>query len=448
MLVTCVKNFPERRGVMLGLLKGFVGLSGAIMTQLYIAIYGHDTNSLVLLIAWFPSIISLIFVYTIREIKAVKHPNEFRVFVQFLCVTVLLAIFLTVLVFVQKRVRFHQSAHIAIVSAILALLFVPLLISIREELLLWNLNKRTIPTNPFTRIRIENNPQTTTTPIPSSNQTQFSSCFANIFNKPERGEDYTVLQAIFSIDMLILCSTMLIGVGASLTAIDNLGQIGESQGYPSETINSFISLVSIFNFTGRIFSGFVSEILLEKFKFPRPLMLTLILLISCIGHLLVAFPFEDSLFVASIIIGFSMGSQVPLHFAMISEIFGLKHYSTLFNFGQLSCPIGSYILNVMVTGKMYDKVAQLGSNPNKFHCAGSHCYEQSFLILGGLTFIVAMISLVLVMRTRDFYRGDIYKKFREDMESLKTEVEFYKVNEKRTRIGNLLVDKHTINFKR
>uniref|UniRef100_A0A9I9CKD3 Protein NUCLEAR FUSION DEFECTIVE 4-like n=1 Tax=Cucumis melo TaxID=3656 RepID=A0A9I9CKD3_CUCME len=451
-LVTCVKNFPERRGVMLGLLKGFVGLSGAIMTQLYIAIYGHDTKSLILLIAWFPSIVSLIFVYTIREIKFVKHPNEFRVFVQFLCVTVLLALLLTALIFVQKRVHFDQSAHIAIVAAILALLFVPLLIAIREEVVIWNLNKRTPISNPFIRIGIESSQPKPPIHSPSTPQhplqTQPTSCFSNIFNKPERGEDYTVLQAIFSIDMLIICSTMLIGVGASLTAIDNLGQIGEAQGYPSETINLFVSLISISNFTGRIFSGFVSEILLEKFQFPRPLMLTLILLISSLGHLLVAFPFDDSLYLASIIIGFSMGSQVPLHFAMISEIFGLKHYSTLFNFGQLSCPIGSYILNVMVTGKLYDEVARIGSNPNKSHCVGTHCYEQSFLILAGLTFIVAMISLILVQRTREFYRGDIYKKFKEDMETLKTEVEFYRVDEKRTRIGNLLVDKHSINFKK
>uniref|UniRef100_A0A0A0LSK3 Uncharacterized protein n=1 Tax=Cucumis sativus TaxID=3659 RepID=A0A0A0LSK3_CUCSA len=455
-LVTCVKNFPERRGVMLGLLKGFVGLSGAIMTQFYIAIYGHDTKSLVLLLAWFPSLISLLFVYTIREIKSVKHPNEFRVFIQFLCVTVLLTILLTVIIFIQKRIHFDQSAHIAIVAAILALLFVPLLIAIREEVVLWNLNKRTRISNPFTRIKIEtsqtnspvDSPSTSQHPHPHPPQTQPTSCFSKIFNKPERGEDYTVLQAIFSIDMLIICFTMMIGVGASLTAIDNLGQIGEAQAYSSETINLLVSLMSIFNFAGRIFSGFVSEILLEKFQFPRPLMLTLILLISCLGHLLVAFPFDDSLYVASIIIGFSMGSQVPLHFAMISEIFGLKHYSTLFNFGQLSCPIGSYILNVLVTGKLYDEVARIGSNPNMLHCVGTHCYERSFLILAGLTFMVAMVSLILVKRTREFYRGDIYKKFREDMETLKTEVEFYRVDEKKTRIGNLLVDKHSIHFKK
>ncbi|KAB1226776.1 putative transporter MCH1 [Morella rubra] len=425
-LVTCVKNFPESRGVMLGLLKGFVGLSGAVMTQLYLAIYGNDAESLILLIAWFPAALSVIFVYTIRTMKVVRQPNELRVFYHFLYVSIVLALFLLAMLISQKLVVFSRAAYAGSATVIWFMLFVPLFIAVREELVLWNLKKQ--PINPQTQV-IVLEPQATeakeTAPPANFSATQDEnkeiSCFANICNKPERGEDYSILQALLSMDMCILFLATLCGLGSSLTAVDNLGQIGESLGYPTRTVSTFVSLVSIWNYFGRVFSGFVSEDLLVRYKIPRPLMMTLVLLLSCIGHLLIAFPVPGSVYVASIIIGFSFGAQLPLLFAIISELFGLKYYSTLFNCGQVASPLGSYILNVKVTGFLYDRealkeLAKKGldrSSVKELTCIGTHCYRLSFIILAAVTFFGALVSLILVVRTRAFYRGDIYKKFRE-----------------------------------
>uniref|UniRef100_A0A5B7AL14 Uncharacterized protein n=1 Tax=Davidia involucrata TaxID=16924 RepID=A0A5B7AL14_DAVIN len=430
-LVTSVRNFPEGRGIMLGLLKGFTGLSGAILTQLYLAVYGNDSKSIILLIAWLPAAVSLVFVYTIRAMEVVKHPNQHRVFFHFLYVSIVLALFLMAMTIAQKLIAFSQRAYAASATVVCVMLFVPLFISIREELVVWNQMKQPI-INP-TKISIEHpskDEESKPTNANAEEKPNATSCFANIFNKPERGEDYTILQALLSTDMIILFLATFCGLGSSLTAVDNLGQIGESLGYPLKTIKSFVSLLSIWNYFGRIFSGFVSEALLAKYRFPRPLMMTLVLFLSSIGHLLIAFPVTGSVYAASVIIGFSFGAQLPLIFAIISEIFGLKYYSTLFNCGQIASPLGSYILNVKLTGPLYDRealkeLARKGvarSSVKELICMGTQCYRLPFIILASITAFGALISLILVVRTREFYRGDIYRKFREQAEAAEAEM--------------------------
>ncbi|KGN64786.1 protein NUCLEAR FUSION DEFECTIVE 4 [Cucumis sativus] len=429
-LVTCIQNFPESRGAMMGLLKGFTGLSGAILTEIYRAVYADDATALILLIGWLPAAISVVFVFTIRRLRSERQPNEKRVFYHFLYISIGLAVFIMIMNIVQKKVQFNHTAYASSATVICVFLFLPLLVVIREELRIWNTKKSTsVPIEspqpkPIDEPKIiteeskqitEIQKQNLATPPPES-------CFSNICQKPPRGDDYTILQALLSIDMFVLFVATFCGLGTSLTAVDNLGQIGESLGYPLKTVSSFVSLVSIWNYFGRIFAGFVSESLLARFKFPRPLMMTLVLLLSCVGQLLIAFPVPGSVYIASVIIGFSFGAQLPLLFAIISELFGLKYFSTLFNCGQIASPLGSYILNVKVAGMLYDMEAlkQLKekgldrSAVKELICMGKQCYRKSFSITAIVTFVGAMVSLVLVMRTREFYKGDIYKKFREE----------------------------------
>ncbi|CAN4120386.1 unnamed protein product [Withania somnifera] len=441
-LVTSVRNFPESRGNMIGLLKGFTGLSGAIMTQLYLAVYGNDAKSLILLIAWLPAAISVVFVYTIREMRVVKQPNQLRIFYYCLAIAIVLALFLMVMTLVERAVTFSHSAYVGTATMACALLFLPLLVFVREELDVFR--RKNMPIDP-PRIATEHPPvvqdkedKSITSEIKKEGTNNLK-CFwfVDIFlNKPERGEDYSILQALLSTDMLVLFIATFCGLGTSLTAVDNLGQIGESLGYPTTAIKSFVSLLSIWNFFGRIFSGFVSEALLVNYKFPRTVMMTLVLLSSCIGLLLIAFPFPGSVYVASVIIGFSFGAQLPLLFSIISELFGLKYYSTLFNCGQLASPLGSYILNVKVTGPLYDRealkdLAKKGltrSSVKELTCIGNQCYRQAFIILASVAFFGALASLILVARTRKFYKSDIYKKFREQAEA--TEAEMASTNNK------------------
>ncbi|KZV28469.1 hypothetical protein F511_03272 [Dorcoceras hygrometricum] len=367
-LVTCVKNFPESRGIVIGLLKGFTGLSGAIITQLYHAFYGNNTKDLIFLIGWLPAAVNCFFLRTVRLMKLVRQENEQKIFYHLLYISLSLAGVLMLLIILQNSIAFSRPAF----AATRVQYSGPPLVAGRVQ-----------PTGKRRRL------QHTASPL-------------------QHRHDHTI-------------HSRHIRIGGTLTAIDNLGQMGKALGYPDKSVTTFVSLVSIWNYLGRVASGFSSEILLAKYKFPRPLMLTFVLLLSCVGHLLIAFGVPHSLYLASVIIGFCFGAQWPLIFAIISELFGLKYYSTLYTLGGGASPLGAYILNVKITGHLYDKealrqLAAKGLERKKgedLSCTGVECYKLAFLIITAATLVGCFVSLILVLRTRKFYKGDIYKKFRE-----------------------------------
>jgi Nodulin-like len=430
-LVTCVKNFPESRGVVLGLLKGFVGLSGAIFTQLYLAFYGTDSKSLVLLIAWLPAAISAVFLRTIRIMKPARPENEMKTFCSILYISLALAIYLMVAIILQKRFSFNHAEYGVSSAVVLFLLFLPIAVVIREEIQSYR-NKTQLPqNNPQPQIEQISGTNDTISKLTTSNDSPVEAKsgllprIVRTFKSPKHGEDYTILQALVSIDMIILFVATVFGVGGTLTAIDNMGQIGESLGYPQRSIATFVSLISIWNYAGRVASGFGSEILLSKYKLPRPTLFAVVLVVSSIGHLLIAFGVPGSLYIASVVVGFCFGAAMPLILGIISELFGLKYYSTLYNFGGMASPVGSYLLNVRVAGRLYDQEAErqnrklAGSSVKALTCIGVQCYKRAFLIITAVTVASAAVMLVLAWRTKEFYSGDIYAKFREGLDSEK-----------------------------
>ncbi|CAD6267836.1 unnamed protein product [Miscanthus lutarioriparius] len=427
-LVACVKNFPESRGIVIGLLKAFVGLSGAIYTQLYLAIYGDDAASLVLLVAWLPAAFNIFTVYTIRVLPYARRSDGGKPyntpFYHFLYLSLALASYLLVMIVVEKQVQFSHAAYVVTSTALLIILFSPVGVVVREEYKAVSQLEESLQNPPAIAVEEpkassadggKDGDESSSSP-PLCGGGGMCRCLTNMFKPPALGEDYSIMQALVSVEMLVLFVISVFGIGGTLTAIDNMAQIGQSLGYPAKSINTFVSLISIWNYAGRAGAGYISEFLLVRYRMPRPLVLTAVLLVSCIGHLFIAFGVSQSLYAASVIIGFCFGAQWPLLFAIISEVFGLKYYSSLFNFGSAASPAGAYVLNVIITGRMYDAeatrqhggVAAVGDKI----CKGVVCFKRPFLIITGVTFAGALVSLVLVWRTRNFYRGDIYAKFK------------------------------------
>ncbi|KAE8652746.1 hypothetical protein Csa_013958 [Cucumis sativus] len=142
-MVTSVVNFPDRRGIILGLLKGYVGIGGVTLTQIYLGLYGpKDPSNLVLLFAWLPSTLILVLSFSIRLIRIRKHPEELKVFYHFLYAFVILALFILFSTIAQKEVAFSRGGYRNGAAVIIVLLFLPLVIVCREEHLLYKLNKQ------------------------------------------------------------------------------------------------------------------------------------------------------------------------------------------------------------------------------------------------------------------------------------------------------------------
>jgi hypothetical protein len=311
-VVTNVKIFPNTRGVVIGLLKGFLGLSGAILTQVFYAVYPNNPSSYLLLISWLPVVVSVLLMGVIRVLPASKEDNA--VFKDFSTIATCLAAYLT-LVIIIENVWSDQAWLMLVLCVLLLGFFLSLFVVVIKAELKESyadskqsvVRGQDLITEPLLSDeegrnsdsgfsenqpsdihgKVDRSGSSTDPEIGPNMHDTFSSGqnedvekpsetgSAGLVDKsgsrgPHRGEDHTLSQAVFSLDFWLLVAAMFCSMGSGTTAIDNMGQIGASLGYKQVDINTFISLISIWNFVGRFGAGLVSELLLHQRGLARP----------------------------------------------------------------------------------------------------------------------------------------------------------------------------------
>ncbi|OIV99555.1 hypothetical protein TanjilG_17365 [Lupinus angustifolius] len=391
-LVTCIRNFRRNRGPVSGILKGFVGLSTAIFTNICSALFSDDPASFLLMLSIVPFAVSLSGIFFLREIPAVKYTTaseeneEARYFGVFNGLAVVIAIYLLIFGFLPNPTPLVSTAFAVVLLLMLAL---PL----------------GIPVYSFFKDRFEPvldmEEQGVNEPLLENEENvNESDDGEKTKTRVKVGEEHTIIEALSSVDFWIMFVSFLCGVGTGLAVQNNLGQIGLALGYTD--VSLFVSLISIFGFFGRIISGTVSEHFIKKAGTPRPLWNAASQILMAVGYILLAMAMPGSLYIGSVIVGLCYGVRLAITVPTASELFGLKYYGLIYNILILNLPLGSFLFSGLLAGILYDREATAipgGGNT----CVGGHCYRLVFVVMTGACVVGFVLDILLYIRTKNAY---------------------------------------------
>ncbi|KAL0424194.1 UNVERIFIED_CONTAM: hypothetical protein Sradi_0954200 [Sesamum radiatum] len=450
-LVSCVQNFPKSRGPVVGILKGFAGLGGAILTQIYAVMHSPDHASLIFMVAVGPTMVVIALMFIVRPVGGHKQirPSDGFSFSVIYGVCLVLASYLMGVMLVEDLVDLSHTVIIILTVILFVILLIPILIPVAlsfsweprtsmEEALLPESQKEGPSKSEdrdediiFSEIEDEKPNEVDLLPA-SERQKRIAQLQAKLAQaaadgavrikkrRPHRGEDFTLMEALIKADFWLIFFSLLLGSGSGLTVIDNLGQMSQSLGYDNTHV--FVSMISIWNFLGRVGGGYFSEKIVRDYAYPRPIAMAGAQVIMAVGHFFFAMGWPGAMYVGTLLVGLGYGAHWAIVPAAASELFGLKKFGALYNFLTLANPAGSLVFSGLIASSIYDREAEKqahGRHPGQrsllssfssfvflddpLKCDGAICFFLTSMIMSGLCIIAVVLSMILVYRTKTVY---------------------------------------------
>lgn len=386
-LVTCIRNFRKNRGPVSGILKGYVGLSTAIFTDLCSALFADDPAKFLLMLATVPFLICTAAIFFLREVPPSATAEEEQDEVKYFGVVNAIAVVIAVYLLAFDLTAPHGRVFAAV---LLVLLASPLGIPIRLKIKNWTRGNWKLLADVETSAAVE--------PLLGGEEVEESGEARR--RAPEIGEEHTIMEAVKTVEFWVLFVSFLCGVGTGLAVMNNMGQMGLALGYADVSI--FVSLTSIWGFFGRILSGSISEYFIKRGGTPRPVWNAASQVLMALGYITLAMALPGSLYVGSIVVGICYGVRLAVTVPTASELFGLKYYGLIYNILILNLPLGSFLFSGLLAGFLYDAEAtQVAGGGNT--CVGAHCYRLVFIVMAVACAVGFGLDVLLSIRTRGLY---------------------------------------------
>lgn len=407
-LVTCIRNFRRNRGPVSGILKGYVGLSTAIFTDVCAALFYDDAASFLVMLAVVPFAVCLVAAVFLHESPPASTSSEEKEETQFFwvfnAVAVVVAVYLLAYDFIPSPSAVFSEAFSAILMVLLASpLGVPAYIYFK--------NRSGPGSDVEGQVGENTEPLLAAAAAAAKEGEDKAEEVAAVAVEEEEvvevkrgqpliGEEHTIVEALKTIDFWVLFVSFLCGVGTGLAVQNNMGQIGLALGYSDVSI--FVSLISIWGFFGRIVSGTVSEYFIKKAGTPRPLWNAAAQILMVFGFVILALALPGSLYIGSILVGICYGIRIAISVPTASELFGLKYYGLIYNILILNLPLGSFLFSGLLAGILYDMEA-IPTAGGGNTCVGAHCYRTTFVVMAVACIIGFGLDILLSIRTKSVY---------------------------------------------
>ncbi|KAH9311510.1 hypothetical protein KI387_026545 [Taxus chinensis] len=456
-LVTNMRNFPFSRGTLAGILKGYVGLSAAVYTEIYIGVAEKDSVKLLIFLTVGLPAACLLLMYFVRPCTPAlaEDSEEHGYFIFIQAMSIVLAFYLLTTALIDDLFSLDKNLISKIFLAftfliLLAPIGIPIKLTclaikdnrygdvqkslhletgrIEEPLLVTEGNVST--SKPVANESLLESPSSENlqSNMPDENGTERENIYLCVAHpsfmedtdleillaegegavrkkrKPRRGEDFKLRQALVKADFWLLFIVYFCGVGSGVTVLNNLAQIGIAEGLDDVTI--LLSLFSISNFIGRLGGGAVSEYFVRLKAMPRTVWMTVSQAIMIGAHLLFASDITGSLCAGCVLLGICYGVQFSVMVPTASELFGLKHFGMIYNFLSIGNPLGALFFSGLLAGYIYDIEAAEQSfllGKSDVECVGSSCFRLTFLIMAGVCAVGSLTSIVLTFRLRPVY---------------------------------------------